>query len=145
MSYSFDYSFTHASDPSADRDALGYLCDMFPEAVLSNPVLPLYLLEDPSWDVPRRAARLLAIRHYREAYPDLTLPQWADNAWEGTGSAMWGVGTSEGAGSNQFPAGSGRSGGGYSLYDQDAVDRSGRPAGHGWGARPGANRDYAGE
>lgn len=80
-----------AKDPNSPRALLEGLWEEFPELVLANPALPLLLLEDPGWWVPRHARRRVAVRNYYEAH--LALFEEGRNWWlreGGSGSGATG-------------------------------------------------------
>lgn len=59
-----------AGNPNTSKHTLESIWAEYPHEVLRNPVLPLLLLEDPSWFVPSACRRLLAVRTYQRSRPE---------------------------------------------------------------------------
>lgn len=63
-----------------------------PEDFLANPMVPLLLLEDPSWEAPRVVLRSLALQNYPIRQASRLLPwQWRTGAGAGDGEGTYGT------------------------------------------------------
>ena len=98
-----------AADPNTSKEELEKLAERHPFAFLSNPLVGLLLMEDPSWAAPRAARRAIAVKTMRREVQK-TVPDWVRFVESGTGlAAAYGSGTISGGGMGcrEFRDGSG--------------------------------------
>lgn len=82
------------------KEELERLMEHYPRSFLSNPVVAIYLLEDPGWEAPRIAHRLVAVQQLWRRLPS-RLEDWIASP-QGGGSylTVYGDGDATGKGSD---------------------------------------------